>query len=188
MSEPPILPYEKQPAAVREHDPRAFDVAARLIERIQAACPGTVVEHIGSTAVAGLPGKGIIDLMIVAEPPQIPEITKALLGIGFQPQSGPEPFPPTRPMLQGAVEDDGQYYRIHVHVIPTNLDDAVELRQFRDALRADPAMCAAYTARKRAIVAAGTTDSLQYTHAKAGWIEGELDRLGIRRQSADGKR
>jgi GrpB-like predicted nucleotidyltransferase (UPF0157 family) len=188
MADPPILPYEKQPAVVREHDPRAFEVAARLIQRIQAACLGTVVEHVGSTAVAGLPGKGIIDLMIVAEPQQIPQITEDLLRIGFQRQTGPEPFPPTRPMLQGAVSDNGQRYRIHLHVIPTNLDDAAELREFRDALRADPAMCAAYTARKRAIVAAGTTDSLQYTHAKAGWIEGQLDRLGIRDRSAERKR
>jgi GrpB-like predicted nucleotidyltransferase (UPF0157 family) len=188
MADPPILPYEKLPAVVREHDPRAFAVAAHLIQRIEAACPGTVVEHIGSTAVAGLPGKGIIDLMMVDEPARIPAITEALLGLGFQRQTGGEPFPPTRPMMQGAIQDNGQYYRIHVHVVPTNLDDAAELREFRDALRADPAMCAAYTARKRAIVAAGTTDSLQYTHAKAGWIESELDRLGIRNRSSEGQR
>src|SRR5919108_3194380 len=62
----PVLAYERHPTRVRDHDQRAFAVAEHLIARIAAAPPGTVVEHVGSTAVAGLPGKGVIDLLIAA--------------------------------------------------------------------------------------------------------------------------
>ena len=68
---------------------------------------GPGVEHIGSTAVPGLPGKGIVDLSVEADPAAIPGIVEALLGLGFQPQPGPDPWPPTRPMLVGAVVVEG---------------------------------------------------------------------------------
>jgi GrpB-like predicted nucleotidyltransferase (UPF0157 family) len=176
----PIEPYCRVPIVVREADPRASEVADRVIALIAARRPGARAEHVGSSAVPGLAGKGTIDLLLPASPEEIPAVTRDLLALGFQRQAIPTAFPPTRPMLQGAINDQGAHFRIHVHVIPTNLDDAVELREFRDALRRDPAMCEAYTARKRAIVSSGMTDALQYTQAKSGWIEGQLDRLGIR--------
>ena len=49
--------------------------AARVIALIQAKRPDLVVHHTGSTAVPGLPGKGVLDLGIHAEPDEIPGIT-----------------------------------------------------------------------------------------------------------------
>jgi GrpB-like predicted nucleotidyltransferase (UPF0157 family) len=178
----PILAYERLPALVRDHDQRAFAVAAHLARRITAARPGTAVEHIGSTAVAGLPGKGVIDLLVVAgagaaAPDEVPSIVGTLLGLGFQPQDGPDPMPPERPLMVGAIDHNGERFRIHAHVVPAALPEAAELVGFRDALRADPAMQAAYTARKRAIVDGGTTDSREYSEIKGAWVRAELERL-----------
>ena len=74
------------PVDVHQADPDAPEVARRLIALIATRWPATPAEHVGSSAVPGLAGKAIIDLLMAAEPAHIPAITKALLELGFQPQ------------------------------------------------------------------------------------------------------
>ena len=70
-----------------------------------------------------------------------------LFDLGFGPQPGQDPFPPTRPMLVGSMVVDGTLFRIHLHVQPVG-DEVVRDLAFRDALRADPALMAAYAELK----------------------------------------
>jgi len=179
----PIGPYERRQAAVRPWDPHALDVAARVIAIIAAARPDLEVEHIGSTAVPGLPGKGIVDLGTEADPADIPAITSAMYALGFGPQPGPDPWPPTRPMHVGSVVDDGVEYRIHFHVHPRGTGDLAKDLRFRDALRADPRLVEGYARIKQEIVdrAGGPLDGVIYQAEKGGWILDVYDRLGIER-------
>jgi GrpB-like predicted nucleotidyltransferase (UPF0157 family) len=130
----------------------------------------------GSSAVPGLAGKGIIDLLLAAEPAHIPTITEALLELGFQLQV-PAVFPANRPMLWGAFRHGPTEYRVHVHVVPANSPEVAAVRGFRDALRADRRLCRRYAALKRAIVAGGPVDPVAFTTAKHGWIVAALARL-----------
>ena len=175
----PIEPYCRVPIVVREADPRASEVAGRVIALIAARRPGTTVEHVGSSAVPGLAGKGTIDLLLPASPEEIPAVTRDLLDLGFQRQAIPTAFPPTRPMLQGVIRHDGASFRVHVHVIPESSPEVPAIRGFRDALLADPSLREEYVALKRAIVDGGTVDSIAFTKAKHGWIVGALRRLGL---------
>jgi GrpB-like predicted nucleotidyltransferase (UPF0157 family) len=175
----PIEPYCRVPIVVREPDPRAREAAGRVIALIAAARPGAEAEHVGSSAVPGLVGKGTIDLLLPCPQEEIPAVTRDLLALGFQRQSIPTAFPPTRPMLQGVVRHDGTSFRVHVHVVPESSPEVPAIRGFRDALLADPALREEYTALKRAIVADGTVDSVAFTKAKHGWIVGVLRRLGL---------
>jgi GrpB-like predicted nucleotidyltransferase (UPF0157 family) len=179
----PIGPYERRHAAVRPWDARAVDVAARVIALIEGARPDLQVEHIGSTAVPGLPGKGIVDLGTEADPADIPSITAAMYELGFGPQPGPDPWPPTRPMHVGSVLDGGVEYRIHFHVHPRGAGDLAKDLRFRDALRADPALRDGYASIKREIVerGGGSVDPVGYQAEKGVWILDEFDRLGIPR-------
>jgi GrpB-like predicted nucleotidyltransferase (UPF0157 family) len=179
----PIGPYERRQAVVRPWDPHVLDVAARLIGIIEAARPDLDVEHIGSTAVPGLPGKGIVDLGTEADPADIPAITTAMYALGFGPQPGPDPWPPTRPMHVGSVIDDGIEYRIHFHVHPRGTGDLAKDLRFREALRADPALVEGYARIKQEIVdrAGGPLDGVIYQAEKGGWILEVYDRLGIER-------
>jgi GrpB-like predicted nucleotidyltransferase (UPF0157 family) len=177
-STPPIGRYRRVPVEVREADPDASEVARRLIALIATRWPGTPAEHIGSSAVAGLAGKGTIDLLLAAEPAQIPAITQALFGLGFQPQV-PAAFPATRPMLWGTFRHGPTTYRVHVHVVPAGSPEVAALRGFRDALRADPRLRRRYTALKRAIVRCGPVDPVAFTKAKHDWILTALTQLGL---------
>jgi GrpB-like predicted nucleotidyltransferase (UPF0157 family) len=177
-SKPPIGPYRRAPVQVHQADPHAPEVARRLIELIATRWPGTPAEHVGSSAVAGLAGKGIIDLLLPAEPADIPAITKVLLELGFQPQL-PAVFPASRPMLWGAFRQGPTDYRVHVHVVPASSPEGTAMRGFRDALRADPILRRRYAALKRAIVAGGPVDPVAFSNAKHDWIVATLDRLGL---------
>jgi GrpB-like predicted nucleotidyltransferase (UPF0157 family) len=175
---PPIGHYRRVPVQVHQADPDAPEVARRLIALIATRWPATPAEHIGSTAVPGLAGKGIIDLLLAAEPAHIPAITQALLELGFQPQV-PAAFPATRPMLWGAFRHGPTTYRVHVHVVPAGSPEVAALRGFRDALRADPILRRRYGVLKRAIVAGGPVDPMVFTKAKHDWIAATLARLGL---------
>jgi GrpB-like predicted nucleotidyltransferase (UPF0157 family) len=137
-----------------------------------------VAEHIGSSAVPGLAGKNTIDLLLAADPAQIPAITQALLELGFQPQV-PAAFPATRPMLWGAFRHGPTEYRVHLHVVPAGSPEVAAMRGFRDALRADPVLRRRYAALKRAIVEGGPVDPVDFTKAKHDWIAAALTQLGL---------
>jgi GrpB-like predicted nucleotidyltransferase (UPF0157 family) len=177
-STPPIGRYQRVPVQVHQADPNAPEVARRLIALIGTRWPATPAEHIGSTAVPGLAGKGIIDLLLAAEPAHIPAITQALLELGFQPQV-PAAFPATRPMLWGAFRHGPTEYRVHVHVVPAGSPEVAAMRGFRDALRADPLLRRRYAALKRAIVQGGPVDPVTFTKAKHDWIATALTQLGL---------
>jgi GrpB-like predicted nucleotidyltransferase (UPF0157 family) len=177
-STPPIGRYLPVPVQVHEADPDAPEVARCLIALISTRWPATPAEHVGSSAVPGLAGKGIIDLLLAVEPADISAITQALLELGFQPQV-PAAFPATRPMLWGAFRHGLTTYRVHVHVVPTDSPEVAAMRGFRDALRADPVLRRRYAALKRAIAAGGAVDLVTFTKAKHDWIAATLAHLGL---------
>jgi 5-(carboxyamino)imidazole ribonucleotide synthase len=174
----PIGPYERLSAEVHEWDPRTEDVARLVGELVRERRPDLIVEHIGSTAVPGLPGKGIVDLSIETTPADIPKVVEMLYELGFGPQPGPDPWPPTRPMPVGSLELDGKHYRIHLHVQPTGGDYPRDIA-FRDALRNDPKLRSDYEGLKRGITSGGAVEGLRYTHSKTRWILNVYRQLGF---------
>jgi GrpB-like predicted nucleotidyltransferase (UPF0157 family) len=176
---PPILPYCRVPIMVRESNAAAPAVARQVAKLIAAKRPGAVTEHIGSSAVPGLAGKGTVDLLLPTPPEEIPAVTDDLLELGFQRQQVATAFPPTRPMLQGIIRHGDTSFRVHVHVVPASSPEVTALRGFRDALLADPGLRAEYEQLKRSIVADGTVDSVAFSKAKHAWIVAALERLGL---------
>jgi len=174
-----ILPYERREAHVKDWDPRTTEVAATIAAMVRRRRPDLAVEHIGSTAVPGLPGKGIVDLSVEVEPGGIPGVVELLYGLGFGPQPGPDPWPPTRPMVVGAVLVDGDEFRLHLHVQPVGGDMPRDIA-FRDALRNDPELLRQYAALKTEITGGQRVDALRYTHSKTAWILGVYKALGFR--------
>jgi 5-(carboxyamino)imidazole ribonucleotide synthase len=187
MSDLPIRPYERQPAAFHPWDPATREVARNVARLVASACSIAVVEHIGSSSVPGLPGKNFVDLGIEADPDDIPAVSEAILSLGFGRQQGVAPFPPTRPMFTGSVVHEGRTYPIHLHVMPPARGELAELVAFRDALRADPGLRDAYAVAKQRIVEEapdGEANRL-YTARKGGFVLDALYALGIRTPPVD---
>jgi GrpB-like predicted nucleotidyltransferase (UPF0157 family) len=177
---PVIEPYHRVPVEVRDPDPQSPAVAAWLAEMISNAVPGRRAEHVGSSAVPDLAGKGTIDLLLPTPAERVAQVARALRALGFQPQSVPRTFPDTRPMLQGMVRHHQRRYRVHVHIVPEDSPEIEELRGFRDALRSDRSLRRDYEELKRSIVARGLTNASDFTQAKQEFIVAALQRLGFR--------
>jgi 5-(carboxyamino)imidazole ribonucleotide synthase len=177
----PIGPYVRLPARVVPADPRSARVAAAVTALVHERRPDLVVEHIGSTAVPGLPGKGIIDLTIATTPDDVPVVAAMLRELGFGSQPGPDPWPPSRPMLVGSMELEGTTFRLHCHVVPEHEELARDVA-FRDALLADPGLVEQYASLKSEIVEGGMTEGHQYTYQKQAWIADIHRRLGVGRR------
>jgi GrpB-like predicted nucleotidyltransferase (UPF0157 family) len=169
--QPVIGSYVSRPAACRDYDARAADVARSIAVLVHEHLPRTCVEHVGSSAVPGCAGKGIVDLMIAVADDEMAALKELLDRLGFQRQTGDAPFPETRPMRVGSFVHLGETFLVHVHVIPANSPEVDEMRFFRACLRADPELLHAYVARKREIIAGGVTDSLEYCRLKGQFIK-----------------
>jgi GrpB-like predicted nucleotidyltransferase (UPF0157 family) len=171
VAEPIIGPYSIHPPTCVEYDPRMASVAQRINKLITAELPAVRVEHIGSTAVPGCAGKGIVDLMVLYPPGELEATKEVLQTLGFQRQTVGHLFPESRPMRVGALEHQGKRFRVHAHVIAADAEEVEALRTFRERLRADLELRSAYVAQKREIVAAGVTEPALYTRIKSQFIQ-----------------
>ena len=169
-----IGPYTRHPARFLPCEPDAAEAALSVAAAICGLESTLTVEHVGSTAIPGCGGKGVIDLAVLYRRGGLDRAKSVLDELGFQPQPGPDPFPESRPMRVGSVEWHGRTYQLHAHVIEMGCAEHTELVAFRDTLRADAALCLAYQARKRAIIDAGVTDTAAYASAKSGFVHDVL--------------
>jgi GrpB-like predicted nucleotidyltransferase (UPF0157 family) len=165
-----VGPYVPRPAVCREHDPRAAEVARQIVALLSAHLPEARAEHVGSTAVPGCAGKGIVDLLIPVADGAMEKVKELLSRLGFQHQPGPEPFPEDRPMRVGSWLLGDETFLVHVHVVPASSPEVDEMRFFRACLRSDPELVRVYVAKKREIIAGGATDPLEYCRIKGEFL------------------
>ncbi|MFT4038753.1 MAG: GrpB family protein [Thermomicrobiales bacterium] len=154
------------------HDPAWAPAFAREAARLRQGLGrhALAVEHIGSTAVPGLAAKPILDLM-VATPALKPalELESLLAGLGYAHR--PLDTIPGRLLFVGNAGD--------LRLVNLSLTEpgSVFWRDhlaFRDRLRADPALAAAYTRLKAQLAAQFPGDRLAYTAAKDAFVAAAL--------------
>lgn len=171
-----ILPYEAIPAQCEPYEAAVLGAAETLAAFLRDRLPGAGVEHIGSTAVAGCAGNGILDLMVLCPAGKLDDIRQCIDELGFQHQSTRDPFPEERPMRTGAFEYSGRRYLVHVHLLSADSTEAEELRYFRDCLRADRELRAAYVAFKKKVLGKGVQDPAEYAEQKGEFMRQCLGR------------
>ena len=151
---------------------RFAEEAARLRASLGAGV--TAIEHVSSTAVPGLAGKPVLDLAVaVPGEREADACVRPLQALGYA-YRGPHGDDPRRRYY---VRDVGglRVAQLHLYVLPARgWDDKLA---FRDALRADPALAAAYAAEKRRVADAVTWDKGAYAVAKGPFVERVLAAL-----------
>ena len=170
-----ILPYVSGPAECLEWDalaPEAARVVIGLLGQLRA-------EHVGSSAVPGCAGKGVLDLLILYPTGGLEHAKAVLDELGFQRQGGRDPWPEERPMRVGAIEYAGRRFRIHAHVVAEDSPEVAELIGFRDRLRGNPEFLRSYVEQKRAILAVGITDPVEYSMEKGRRVDFAGDANGM---------
>jgi GrpB-like predicted nucleotidyltransferase (UPF0157 family) len=172
-----IIEGASKPAAeYHDWDPRFPEVVRSLLSKLAPLPAGVVIEHVGSTAIPGCGGKGVIDLLAL-HPEGALEATKTwLLSLGLGPQ-GPEfsrPWPESRPMYLGWYRCMGQPFLVYVHVVRRSSDEVRRFRDFRDLLVGRPDLVADYCQLKQEIVSAGVTDTDEYAVRKRTFMRDAL--------------
>ncbi len=171
------IDYTDPTDSFRDHDDRFAAVGRRVMALIreQVGADAIEVEHIGSSAIPGCAGKGVVDLMVTYLPGGLGAAKAVIDGVGFQRYQAAGAWGEERPVRIGTIDHDGTTFRLHVHVIAADDPEVVSQRRFRDRLRADPALVAEYVAIKRAVLTAGVTDSRAYNRGKDAFIRSVLD-------------
>jgi GrpB-like predicted nucleotidyltransferase (UPF0157 family) len=125
--------------------------------RLAGVVPGLELHHIGSTAVPGLAAKPIVDLMVLVE--DLDAAVSAFVERGGYERLPADAAPGGRRCL---CRPSSAHRTHHLHL--------VDHLRFRDALRADPALAAAYATLKRELAERFAGDREAYAEAKTPFI------------------
>jgi GrpB-like predicted nucleotidyltransferase (UPF0157 family) len=163
-----LKPARKPLTTYSEYDIKYQRVAESLKKEISPVNDLFEIEHIGSTAVPGAGGKGIIDLMALYPEGSLDETKKILLSLGFckQGREFSYPWPEGRPMFLGTYSFDEDTFLVYIHIVQRDSDEVRRFRIFRERLKENPDMIDEYCAVKRSIIAEGVKDTDEYVKKK----------------------
>jgi GrpB-like predicted nucleotidyltransferase (UPF0157 family) len=153
--------------------PRDFEFEAQRLSRALGILAARI-EHIGSTAVPGLPAKPIIDIqIIVQDKAAVQQCRTILLEHGYTEAVAPIHFfhqPVAWPHCH------------HVHIREDASSEARRLRVFRDWLRTHPEDRDAYGTLKLKLAESADLQRLEervrYSHAKGAFVR-EIERRAL---------
>jgi len=158
-----------QPVEVVAYDPRWPQWYEQERDRIAAALgEGAVaIEHVGGTAVPGLPAKPVIDIMV-----GVPDIERAgqavagLINLGYQYVPELESQLPERRYFRHGMPETH-----HVHMVALSSDFWEEHLLFRDYLRSHPQAAEEYGKLKRGLAGRFRLDRAAYRAGKLPFID-----------------
>ena len=153
--------------------PSLFDQERVSLEAVLRPWLAGPIEHIGSTAVPGLPAKPVIDIMAAVESLDASrDAIAAAGGLGYVYYS-------YRPdVMHWFCKPSAAFRTHHLHLVPLNSTLWVERLAFRDYLRKEPALAAEYAEMKIGLARQFEFDREAYTDAKGPFIQRVLALAG----------
>lgn len=166
MTKLKILPYSQK-------FPKIFDKEKKKIFK---AIRSNEIHHIGSTAVPGLGGKGIIDIMIgINNWKESDNVIRNLKSIGFK---------HIRPEEKGRIflsEHKGPFPdNIHIHIVKKGNKQYKELLTFRDYLRKNKKEIKRFFKLKLEWLARAKGDRAKYNKLKEKYVKEILNKVNIK--------
>ncbi len=154
--------------------PYLFQVEKQLIIRSLSSL--AVVEHIGSTAIEGLGGKGIVDIMVGISPScwkQSKAELVASTGYEYREKASVE----ERWFFRKDIMHQTQMQRIHLHLTNFNGADWKAKIAFRNYLRMHPEIAIQYVHIKQEAVAFAKGEGEKYLAYKDSFIKRILKQI-----------
>jgi GrpB-like predicted nucleotidyltransferase (UPF0157 family) len=158
----------EEPIRLVAHDPRwqaRFEDERRLLDRAIGGWAVGGIHHVGSTAVAGLDAKPIIDILV-----GVAELDSSRACFGPLAELDYLYAPYLADEMHWFCKPEPRRRTHHLHLVPVEsprFDDEIA---FRDILRGDPTAAVEYLALKRRLAAEFEHDRDGYTDAKAAFI------------------
>jgi GrpB-like predicted nucleotidyltransferase (UPF0157 family) len=153
------------PIEIVEYDPSWPASYAAECERLTPLLPAVRMHHIGSTAVPGLAGKAVIDMIALVDDLDA-NAAVLIQRAGYQ---LPTRFNVNLVHRRFLCYPTATYRTHHLHLVD-EWEDMDRCLRFRDSLRANRQLAADYVALKRALAARFPEDREGYTKAKSRFI------------------
>ncbi len=152
----------------KDNFPNVFeDTRKSLVNLLGEKC---AVEHIGSTAVAGLAGKGVIDILIgLDSPEQIRIATATLRRNGYFDSINSKKR--SDYIFMASSEDETTIGNVHLHLTLDGSELFESFIKVRDFLRARPTLAKEYSNLKYKIAKETNYDREEYKKQKSMFIE-----------------
>jgi GrpB-like predicted nucleotidyltransferase (UPF0157 family) len=176
--------YRPARVVIEDYDERWPSQYAEEAERIASAIGDALValEHIGSTAIPGMPAKPIIDILAaVSTWDGFDRMAVRLRAIGYVYTPESETEDPGRRVFRKGPDDMQLPRTHHLHVTEPASTYWQRIIAFRDHLRDDPADAAAYGDLKRALARTFEHDSRRFTDEKHGFVTAIERKRGLGR-------
>ena len=164
----------RDPIVVVAYDPAwpaSFETQRQRVEPVLAPWLTQRVEHIGSTAIPGLPAKSIIDMLaVVRDTEQTRGAVSGLAALGWC--HAPEPTDDLDRQLSFCFPTQARRSH-HLHVVEADAPAWAGWLAFRDYLRANPLVAQEYAELKVRLAAAhgdDPNDRSAYRDGKAPFI------------------
>ncbi|MBM3197794.1 MAG: GrpB family protein [Chlamydiae bacterium] len=146
-------------------------------ERLASLLPYAEVAHVGSSAVPGLGGKGMIDIAIQVPEKAILSALDTLKSLSYIEKAGV--FSSHFFLYQDLPDPIQNIRRYHVHLLPEGHSEWLRFLRFRDFLRAHPDACRQYEEIKKEGVVQAEGNGVIYREHKARWLQEIFKQLEI---------
>lgn len=131
--------------------------------------PGIQIEHVGSTAVPGLGGKGMVDIAVKTPKSKINLFVRKLEKLGFK-SSFDHARDQHRVFLQRRINYGGKERRVHVHLVFDNYYWNTFI-VVRDYLRKHRDACEEYARVKKEAIKYAKGEGKEYRKYKRAFLE-----------------
>jgi GrpB-like predicted nucleotidyltransferase (UPF0157 family) len=169
-----VLGLPRGTVALVDYDPEWPRLFAEERERLAALLGPAVfaIEHIGSTAVPGLPAKPVLDIAAaVGSLASVAAMVGPLGGLGYR-YLGEYGLPGR------LFFEKGEPVTHHLHAVELTGDHWRVWRQFRDYLRRHPDEARRYAEFKQELAARYAADRDAYTRSKTDFVNAVLAKAG----------
>lgn len=148
-------------------------------QRIASRIEGLLIEHIGSTAIPNLGGKGIIDIAIAAKAEEIVMVSKQIQNLGYE--FRPHWSTSERLYFKLDLSDPEEgTRRYHLHLMSIETKDWKEMLGFRDYLRSHLIEAQEYAELKQKAAQEVNEDGAKYRELKGPIFRKILDKISER--------
>jgi len=152
-------------AAYDQNWPALFEAERAVLSKVLRPWLMGPIEHVGSTAVPGLPAKPVIDIMAGVD--SLDSSREALLPLrelGYQ-------YAPYHPdLMHWFCKPSFSHRTHHLHLVPLRSPLWYDRLRFRDCLRSTPAVANEYAALKYRVAELHRFDREAYTDAKGAFV------------------
>ncbi len=154
----------------KPYNPKFPKLFEKEKERIAAHIGNALIEHIGSTALPGLGGKGIIDIAIKTSKEEIQHLSQKLQQIGYVFRESASTSERYFFRIDLPDEEEGTR-RYHVHLILEESREWDRMILFREYLKQNKEELEKYADTKRKAAEEVNDDGEKYRELKAPIIE-----------------